>query len=141
VTETPDLHALRTAVASAREALRGAATDSADDAQRERLATAAERLANSVVRPLDAVLGSRSQGAADLEPPTFWDLARRATVIRSRPGALPELLEATAALQELAYDFAATDGMPAVDEMLTQLRELHARSPATSARPPMAHTS
>lgn len=126
MTVTPELHALRTAVASAREALLGAATDSADEAERERLAAAAERLANSVLRPLDAALGSRAQDAAVAEAPTFWDLARRATVLRSRPGAPPELLEATAALQELACDFAATDGMPAADEMLAHLRELQA---------------
>jgi CDGSH-type Zn-finger protein/truncated hemoglobin YjbI len=126
VTVTPDLHALRTAVASAREALLRPVTDSADDTQRERLAEAADRLANSVLRPLDAALGSRAHDAAVVESPTLWDLARRATVLRSRPGAPPELLEATAALQELACDFAATDGLPAVDEMLAQLRELQA---------------
>jgi hypothetical protein len=98
VTVTPDLHALRTAVASARQALLGAATDSAEEAERARLAAAAERLANSVLRPLDAALGSRAQDAAVVEAPTFWDLARRATVLRSRPGAPPELLEVAHAI-------------------------------------------
>jgi hypothetical protein len=122
----PALYALRTAVASAREELVREATNSAGDAQREPLVAAAGRLADSVLRPLDAALGSPGRDAAVAEAPTLWDLARRATVLRSRPGALPELLEATAALQELACAFAATDGLPALDEMLAQLRELQA---------------
>ena len=118
------LHALRTAVSTAREALLRAAT--ANDARRDQLAAAADRLAASALRPLDAALGAPARGRAVAEAPTLWDLARRATALRSRPGAALELVEATAALQELACAFAATDGLPPVEDMLAELRELQA---------------
>ena len=123
-----DLHALRTGASSARQALLRAAARSEDDAQRGRRAAAAGRLADSVLRPLDAALGAPAGTPDDLgaDASTLWPLARRATVLRSHAGAAPELLEATAALQSLACAFAGTEGLPAVDEMLAELRELQA---------------
>ena len=121
---TEGLQALRTGSTSAREQLLRAAAQSVDEAEHDRLVAAAERLADSVLRPLDAALGSPPQDAAGTAAPTLWDLAERATVLRSRPGAAPELLEATAALQELACAFADTAGLPTLDDMVARLREL-----------------
>jgi CDGSH-type Zn-finger protein/truncated hemoglobin YjbI len=119
------LDSLRTAVASAREGLLRKATNSDED-QRARVEAAAGRLADSVLRPLDAAVGSPVPADAVAPTPTLWDLAQRATVLRSRADAPPELVETTAAFQELACAFAGTDGMPTADAMLSQLRELQA---------------
>jgi hypothetical protein len=93
----PALYALRTAVASAREELVREATDTADDAQREPLVAAAGRLADSVLRPLDAALGSPARDAAVAEAPTLIDrrshddVRTNATAIleRVKAGAMP----------------------------------------------------
>ncbi len=96
-------------------------------------AWAAERLARSVVRPLASALGrlgidecqQATTGGADASMPSgsgtvrdagtllsgdlLWELARDATELRVAPGAPAELLEATAALQDLACRFAPTE--------------------------------
>jgi CDGSH-type Zn-finger protein/truncated hemoglobin YjbI len=123
------LQSLRsTANATREELVRAASLLPSEDGERERLDGASERLTNSVLRPLDAALGSQLQ--PDETPPgegqTLWELARTATALRAGSGAPPELLEATAALQDLATAFATTDGSPEVEDMLAQLRELQA---------------
>jgi CDGSH-type Zn-finger protein/truncated hemoglobin YjbI len=121
------LRRLRSAAESAREELaRTAALLGAGDDRRARLDAAADRLTNSVLRPLDAVLDGRPrrrQGAPD-RAPTLWELARMATATRIEPGASPELLEATAALQDLACEFAATDRSPGTEDALAELTDL-----------------
>ena len=121
-----DLHALRAAASATREELRRAGPGGGDAALRERRAAAADRLADSVLRPLDAALGTPAPDAVGADAPTFWELARRATVLRSQADPAPELLEATAALQDLACGFAGSDGLPSADEALATLRELQA---------------
>jgi CDGSH-type Zn-finger protein/truncated hemoglobin YjbI len=116
------LHELRSgANALAAELVRRAGQEGVDDDQREGLGRAATRLANSVVRPLDAALGPErlSQEGESPKAPTLSELARRATALRvgSTPG--PELLEAAAALQDLACSLEG-------DEVLAELTELQA---------------
>ena len=124
---------LRSAADSARaELARAAALLGAEHAERKRLVKAAERLANSVLRPLDAALGAQpgTDEPSPAESPTLWDLARTATALRAEPIGPPEIVEATAALQDLACGFAATDGSPELEDMLAQLREIQAGLPA-----------
>lgn len=65
---------------------------------------AAERLAASVIRPLTAAVGRPADAAAvpDDDDVAITPLAEAATELRSRAAGPPELLEATAALQDLA---------------------------------------
>jgi CDGSH-type Zn-finger protein/truncated hemoglobin YjbI len=60
----------------------------------------ARRLADSVLRPLTEVTG-RSDGG-DAAAPTLWELTLAATTLAARHAGPPGLLEATAALQDLA---------------------------------------
>jgi CDGSH-type Zn-finger protein/truncated hemoglobin YjbI len=127
--DPPALAGLRSGARSARDELvHAAGVVSVDDGDRERLNAAAERLANSVLRPLDDLLGTESQASETCppEPPTLGDLATRATALRAMPGAPPELVEATAALQDLACGFAAEDGSGTAEATLAELRELQA---------------
>jgi CDGSH-type Zn-finger protein/truncated hemoglobin YjbI/ferredoxin len=127
------MDALRSGARSARDALvRTAAMVGDDDAQRERLTATAERLAASVLRPLDDLLGAGSEAADSSrpEPTTLGELATRATALRATPDAPPELLEATAALQDLACDVADEDGSGAAEAKLAELRELQADLPS-----------
>ena len=56
-----------------------------------------------MLRPLADVLAITTGGQPDAtEPPALDELARRATRLRARTGAPPQLLEATAAFQDLA---------------------------------------
>jgi CDGSH-type Zn-finger protein/truncated hemoglobin YjbI len=100
----------------------------------ERLAgagIAAQRLRRSVIRPLAATLDRRARAAepeAGAED-SLWQLALDATSVRSSPNAPAALVEATAALQDLALgDEADADGL-SVAERLAQLRELQAQLP------------
>jgi CDGSH-type Zn-finger protein len=80
----------------------------------------AARLADSVLRPLDE-LGAVGAGAP-AQAPSLAALAELATSLRAEPAASDQLIEATAALQELAL---ADD--PA---LLDRLQELQAGLPA-----------
>ena len=84
------------------------------------------------LRPLDAALGAQpgTDEPSPAESPTLWDLARTATALRAEPIGPPEIVEATAALQDLACGFAATDGSPELEDMLAQLHEIQAGLPA-----------
>ncbi len=70
----------------------------------------AARLDRSVLRPLQVIIGT--VGAAP-HPPRLTDLARDATRLRAQAGAAPELIEATAALQDLACEASDDDGLSA----------------------------
>jgi CDGSH-type Zn-finger protein/truncated hemoglobin YjbI len=85
-----------------------------DERRRETLARAAGRLGASVVRPLGATLDASAAG----EPATgdeaelaleLHDLACEATRLRVGLGGPPSLLEAVAALQDLACQLVAAD--------------------------------
>jgi CDGSH-type Zn-finger protein/truncated hemoglobin YjbI len=90
----------------------------------------AERLRASVLRPLAEALGpddpvhSDASGAADA--PSLAELAKEATRLRVEHGGPPQLLEATAALQDLALVEAAGHGDDAEGELLDELRGLQA---------------
>ena len=92
-----------------------------------------ERLARSVVRPLDVALrrlahdtAATARGALHAPPgDPLWQLALDATRVRLRPGLPTELQEATAALQDLACGLDA-DG----ESRLAELRQLQASLPA-----------
>ena len=125
---TFDRAALRSLWAAARAARDRLGTDSdQDDAEQGRAGAAARRLEDSVLRPLADVLAITAGGQPDVtEPPALDELARRATRLRARTGAPPQLLEATAALQDLACGFAALEGPEALEAHLTELRGLQA---------------
>jgi CDGSH-type Zn-finger protein/truncated hemoglobin YjbI len=101
---------VRDLLARARDLERGAEAAGDDDG----IAAAGRRLRRSVVRPLaDAVGGAAGRGGsrrdrkatalspADLDA-ALWKLTRDATRVRARAGGPPGLLEAVAALQDLA---------------------------------------
>lgn len=124
----PDaLRALRAAARSAREELVRDAGEQ-DDEHRERQAAAAQRLADSVLRPLDdLVSGEPETGQAPgLGPATVAELAVRATTLCAVPDAPAGLVEATAALQDLACGSAALEGTDARDALLAELGALQA---------------
>ena len=56
----------------------------------------------------------------------LWDLAREATVLRTEPGASNELLEATAALQDLAYRLVLAADAETARSRLAELRAIQA---------------
>jgi CDGSH-type Zn-finger protein/truncated hemoglobin YjbI len=116
-----------------------------EEADRDRLAQAEARLRRSVIGPLErasAVAQGGVEAGAERAPTgrgggeparspreRLWELATGATVLRTEPGASNELLEATAALQDLAYRFAVADDPGAADERLAELRALQGELP------------
>jgi CDGSH-type Zn-finger protein/truncated hemoglobin YjbI len=123
------LRALRAAVVRARDQLVADVALPGDGAEeRERLRLAAQRLADSVLRPLDEL--EEARGAPDSESAngaaTFEALAIEATALRAQPGAPPQLLEATAALQDLALGWASRADAKLADELDARLREIQA---------------
>jgi len=94
-----------------------------------KLEGAARRIADSVLRPLDDVLAADTPPDEKVptdETPTLWVLAVRATRLRAATAAPHELIEATAALQDLACTFADDDGPDDADARLAELRCLQA---------------
>lgn len=71
----------------------------------------AARLADSVLRPLDDLLGAPVQGSVPAG--SVWELAVRATELAAANPGVPALVEATAALQDLAVG----DSPDRVDEL------------------------
>ncbi len=128
-TNVVDLAALYVAACATRDELRGAPT----------LIAGVDRLEQSVLRPLAAALGDAD--AHDVPPPTepagLWDLARRATELRVAAGADAgagayagaELLEATAALQDLACALDPPDARDGTADRLAELRHRMADLP------------
>ncbi|MGQ0678603.1 MAG: CDGSH iron-sulfur domain-containing protein [Actinomycetota bacterium] len=94
--------------------------------------TIRKRLGDSVLRPLVAAVGAEPRAvgqdgyeanrSGDTWTATLWELARSATRLRVEAGAPPSLIEAAAALQDLA-----ASGDPA---RLAELRALQADVPA-----------
>jgi CDGSH-type Zn-finger protein/truncated hemoglobin YjbI len=144
-----DLEALLGEARRAFDAAAAVAEGAQSTDARDRASRAGGRLLESVLRPLaEAVTGQRlgatgedSQVVESDSPEAsadavagfeegVWDLAQAATRLRAQwtgdphQGAL--LMEATAALQELALEFAPADGAGSADERLAQLRELQA---------------
>lgn len=145
-TELQPLHDLLAACRAVHEQLARTATHTADtDGQNARAQNAARRLESSVLRPLADALGgedgdaretsapqrANAAGAAGAQPspspaPTLRELATRATTLRVTVNetAPPQLLEATAALQDLALRDAESDGPEAHAATLGELRDL-----------------
>ena len=105
------------------------------------LADAEARLRRSVIGPLErasAVPQAGTEraptGRGDGEPARsprerLWELAKEATVLRTEPGASNGLLEATAALQDLAYRFALAADPESARGRLDELRAIQAELP------------
>ena len=68
-------------------------------------------------------------------------LAREATVLRTERGASNELLEATAALQDLAYRLALAADAETARSRLAELRAIQDEPRARSGPPAPVHTS
>jgi CDGSH-type Zn-finger protein len=97
--------------------------------------SATRRLADRVLRPLDQVLGAPDEAEAGAPAngkttpangKTPWELAVFATELCAAHGGPPELLEATAALQDLAAQFAAIEEPDGAEAKLAELRALQA---------------
>ncbi len=89
--------------ATREEVARSAALVADGDSERLRLGAVTERLDQSVLRPLGDALAEQAGATVPDSVPTLWGLAEQATKLRSGAGgASHELLEATAALQDLA---------------------------------------
>jgi CDGSH-type Zn-finger protein/truncated hemoglobin YjbI len=129
-----ELSELYAAVQATRDELaRVAAPITDSDAEHDRLGAAVERLDNSVLRPLGDVLDARSGPAGPVpgRVTPLWQLAEQATALRAAADPPHELLEATAALQDLAVGFPAEEteaGTP--EDRLVRLREMLQRVPA-----------
>jgi CDGSH-type Zn-finger protein/ferredoxin len=124
--------------------LEQAAAESVGESDAERLAQAAARLRVSAVRPLelgaDAIQGGTSGGLSrgrSRRPQEsgravadgMWQLAKEATRLRVRAGASNALLEATAALQDLAIQFAHAVEPDVAAGRLTELERIQRRLP------------
>ena len=105
---------LRTRAATLGRSFEALAAAGDDDAHRAALSRVADRLTASVVRPLSAALGADKDskpteaGEVDLAA-AVHDLACDATRLRVGAGGPPALLEATAALQDLACQLVSED--------------------------------
>jgi hypothetical protein len=103
----------------------------------DELAGAARRLRRSVIGPLERAAGPQpvgrasTGGSASVWADRLWVLARDATTARTAHGAPNELLEATAALQDLALEFAARGDPEGTDDRLAELRAIQAGLPTT----------
>jgi CDGSH-type Zn-finger protein/truncated hemoglobin YjbI len=103
-----------------------------------RLSQAAARLRRSVIGPLEpagaepsqARTGERDGGSTREPRERLWELATEATRLRAADGATNELLEATAALQDLAYRFSLADDPDSAEDRVAQLRAIQADLPA-----------
>jgi CDGSH-type Zn-finger protein/truncated hemoglobin YjbI len=107
-----------------------AASPASDEGPGGRGAAVARRLRDSVLRSLAAALAPTRPDAPQHSPagdtPSLAELAREATRLRVRDGSPPQLLEATAALQDLACREAAESGEDDVRALVDELRGLQA---------------
>jgi CDGSH-type Zn-finger protein/truncated hemoglobin YjbI len=100
------------------------------------------RLRRSVIGPLERASaggqdGGESAGSTrtsrSSEAPAardrLWELARQATIMRTSADPSNELLEATAALQDLAYRFAIATGPDSASDRLAELKGIQAGLP------------
>jgi CDGSH-type Zn-finger protein/truncated hemoglobin YjbI len=103
----------------------------------EELPTAADRLEASVMRPLDDLLASSATGkrpalgerkAAQSTADRLMELAKAATRLRARPSAPSALVEATAALQDVALRLPVSGD--AASGLRAELEALQRRLPA-----------
>jgi CDGSH-type Zn-finger protein/truncated hemoglobin YjbI len=128
------LHAARTLAHDLAEVVGG---DTADAA---RLAQAETRLRRSVIRPLEQAsptqtVGTDRAGSVPGAAPAsagerLRELARDATTLRAAAGPSNELLEATAALQDLGYRFALAADPESASGFLDELTAIQAELPA-----------
>jgi CDGSH-type Zn-finger protein/ferredoxin len=126
----------------AREIARALAVEVTDreGAVLEPLEHAAARLRRSVIRPLERAprvnqasssQEERAGGSALALKDRLSELARAATKLRALSNAPPnELVEATAALQDLAYSFAYAEDPGSASTLLDELRAIQAELPA-----------
>jgi CDGSH-type Zn-finger protein len=125
ITGLADLHAAAQRLHDAT----AATVQARDDRPGDRGAAPAGRLRDSVLRPLAEALAA-APNDPDRSPttaaPSLDELARAATRLRIRDGAPPQLLEATAALQDLACRGAAEDGEDSARALADELWRLHA---------------
>jgi CDGSH-type Zn-finger protein/truncated hemoglobin YjbI len=94
-------------------------------------AASCDRLARSVLRPLQEALGTNAASTSTHPPsdagtPTLLELARSATRLRTEHRGPAQLLEATAALQDLACQDAAYRGADDEAAVIAELRDLQA---------------
>jgi CDGSH-type Zn-finger protein/truncated hemoglobin YjbI len=141
------VRSLRMRVKAVEEQLTAAVAAAPDDAdaERARVGAAAERLSASVLRPLDDALGANQSrdharatgevgrdGPAAVQPEELevasrlWELAKDATAIRSSGDVPNEVIEATAALQDLVCDRVWVGGSDEVAARCGELREMQA---------------
>jgi CDGSH-type Zn-finger protein/truncated hemoglobin YjbI/ferredoxin len=105
-------------------------------ADAELLEHAERRLRRSVIGPLERAAAVHEASADGEEPARvsprerLWELAREATQLRTELDSSNELLEATAALQDLAYRFALAADPDSAGDRLAELKAIQAEVPA-----------
>jgi CDGSH-type Zn-finger protein/truncated hemoglobin YjbI/ferredoxin len=105
-------------------------------ADAELLEQAERRLRRSVIGPLERAAALHEESADGEEPARvsprerLWVLAREATQLRTELDSSNELLEATAALQDLAYRFALAADPDSAGHRLAELKTIQAEVPA-----------
>ncbi len=128
MTGLADLHA---AAQRLHDAIAAAARPAREPSSTQTCAAVADRLRDSVLRPLaQAVAPARTNGsehAPASDTPSLAELARQATRLRVRDGGPSQLLEATAALQDLACREAAERGEDDAGALLDDLRRLQSQ--------------
>lgn len=133
---TPTAKAIHELLGQIRRLRSGIHVPSGHSPEAEIAARLVTRLDASVIRPLAEALGEQAdsspmRGELDVEAiEGLWELAQRATALRVEAGAQPGLLEATAALQELACASVVAEGSTALTERLKVLELLQKGAPA-----------
>lgn len=102
------------------------------DGEADRVDATISRLDSSVIRPLAEAVGAATGGeaAGERDDADLAELAIRATKLRASAVGPPELLEATAALQDLAVRSAPGDAHDSRGPRVAELRELQRDTPA-----------
>ena len=112
---------------------------STDDADGDRLRWAVDRLAQSVVRPLESATGALSAdvlgsvGSVDrskLVGSVLWQLALDVTKLSCEAGASGAIKEAAGGLQDLACQLAGAEGDEGLPSRLRALSVIQAHEPA-----------
>lgn len=126
------VHELYVVARMARDDLAGNARSSAGDVDSGADAVV-ERLDSSVLRPLSELFAGWPRGGgtdAATGVRGLTDLALKATALRAEMQAVPQLVEATAALQDVACESVASHGADAESDFVGELRRLQSKLPS-----------
>jgi CDGSH-type Zn-finger protein/truncated hemoglobin YjbI len=128
--------AIETLLVEARSIAAAAEASTGEGPASRRLAWAERRLRRSVVGPLERVVhenGRPTSGGGPVSGWTerLWELAQDATRLRASPDSPNELVEATAAVQDIVFHLASADSAELGQDRLSELRAIQAELPTT----------